>query len=160
MKALRRVLAAAVLFSSAVAAQPYVISTYAGGAPPTAPSPAVAGSIGGPTGVAVDTIGNVYFASRDLNVVFKLDPHGALARVAGNGRLGYSGDGAPATSAQLRLGLGQGVFISAGLAVDRAGNLFIADTSNHCIRRVSPDGIITTVAGNGTRGFSGDGGPA
>src|SRR5687767_530145 len=91
------------LLSSPATAQQYVISTYAGGATPATPSPAVVGSIGGPTGVAVDTIGNVYFASRDLNVVFKLDPNGVLTRVAGNGRLGYSGDGGPATSARLQL---------------------------------------------------------
>jgi uncharacterized protein (TIGR03437 family) len=155
-----RIVGGFLLLSVAATAQQYVISTYAGGAPPAIPSPAVAGSIGAPISVTADTRGNVYFASPDLNVVFKLDPSGVLTRVAGNGRAGYSGDGGPATSAQLRLLFANASSVSAGLAVDSAGNLFLADTSNHCIRRVSPDGIITTVAGNGTRGFSGDGGPA
>ncbi len=164
MRTIWRPLAAVALWSlsalSPVRAQQYVISTYAGGAPPPTPAPAVAGSIGAPTSVAMDTRGNVYFASRDLNVVFKLDPSGVLTRVAGTSLLGYSGDGGPATSARLQLFFGYDPAAAAGVAVDRAGNLFIADTSNHRIRRVSPEGIITTVAGNGTRGFSGDGGPA
>jgi hypothetical protein len=139
---------------SALLAQQYVISTYAGGAPPPTPSPAVSGSIGAPFSVAADAAGNVYFTSPDLLSVFKLDPAGVLTRVAGNGMPGYSGDGGPATSARLHLAFQ----ISASLAVDNAGNLFIADAENHRVRRVSADGIITTVAGNGLRGFSGDGG--
>ena len=111
--------------------------------------PGSGGSIGAPISVATDAIGNVYFASSNLNVVFKLDPNGVLARVAGNSRLGYSGRGGPATSVQLRLVFGDSSAVSAGPAGDSAGNLFIADTSNHRNRRVSPDGIITRVAGKG-----------
>ena len=72
--------------------------------------------------------------------------------MAGNGLQGYSGDGGPAPSAQLNY--------PEGVAVDAAGNLYIADTRNYCVRMVSPTGIITTVAGNGVAGYSGDGGPA
>src|SRR4030095_3840379 len=71
---------------------------------------------------------------------------------AWKGGYGYSGDGGPVPNAQLKQ--------PSGVSVDGAGNLFIADISNHRIRRVSPDGIITTIAGTGARGFSGDGGPA
>jgi len=77
---------------------------------------------------------------------------GIISTVAGNGTVGFSGDGGPATSAQL--------YHPYGFAVDAAGNLFIADTSNNRVRKVTPSGVISTVAGNGTRGFSGDGGPA
>ena len=77
---------------------------------------------------------------------------GIITTVAGNGTAGYSGDGGLATSAELNE--------PAGVAVDGAGNLYIADYENQRIRRVSPDGIINTIAGNGTPGYSGDGGPA
>jgi uncharacterized protein (TIGR03437 family) len=131
-------------------AQQYVISTIAGGGPPSTPAAGPTVSIGPPSGVATDSAGNAYFLS--LNCLFKLDPNGGLTRVAGNSRPGYSGDGGPATNAQLANPL--------GVAVDASGNLFIADTNNSRIRRISPSGIITTVAGNGIIGFSGDGGPA
>ena len=146
------------LGTAASPAQQYVISTYAGGAPPT-PAPGLSMSIGGIEFVAADAAGNAYFPS--INCVFKLDRNGVATRVAGNSRGGYSGDGGPATSAQLNN--------PGALAVDDGGNLFIVDRGNVRIRKVSPDGIITTVAGNGTRYFSsgvpgavaaGDGGSA
>ena len=143
------------LLSTAATAQQYVISTFAGGGAPRTPSMAVDTAIGSPVGLATDAAGNVYFPVADLNSVYKLDPNGALTRVAGNSRPGYSGDGGPATSARLQL-----CCLAGGVAVDSAGNLFIADTGNSRIRRVSPSGIITTFAGIGTPGFSGDGGPA
>ena len=74
-----------------------------------------------------------------------------ITTVAGNGTPGFSGDNGPATSAQLN--------DPYGVAVDSAGNLYIADTDNNRIRKVS-NGVITTVAGNGTPGYSGDNGPA
>ena len=103
-------------------------------------------------GVAVDAAGNLYFSDTDNQRVRKVSPSGIITTVAGNGNPGFSGDGGPATSASL-----QGPF---GIAVDATGNLFIADTSNNRIRKVSTSGIITTVAGSGNAGFSGDGGPA
>src|SRR6202023_1221138 len=75
-----------------------------------------------------------------------------ITTVAGNGTWGFSGDGGPATSALLHNPY--------GVAVDAAGNLYIADSNNSRIRRVTPSGTITTAAGNGTPGFSGDGGMA
>lgn len=130
-----------------LSAQTYVISTYAGGAPPATPAPGVSASIGSPLAVAADSGGNVYFAVP--GTVFKLEPEGTLTRVAGNSKRGFSGDGGPATSAQVSDPL--------GLALDGAGNLYIADADNDRIRRVAPSGIIVTVAGGGS---GGDEGPA
>jgi len=127
-----------------------VISTYAGGAPPPAASPGTAASIGSPHAVVTDAAGNVYIASD--NCVFKADKKGILTRVAGNARAGFSGDGGPATTAQLSS--------PGGVAVDNAGNLYIADSDNDRIRKVTSAGIISTVAGNGNAGYSGDGRPA
>jgi hypothetical protein len=102
--------------------------------------------------VAVDGAGNTYFAANAWNVVFRVDAAtGELTRLAGNGTSGYSGDNGPATSAELN-----GVM---GVAADAAGDVFIADTQNNRIRKVS-NGVITTIAGNGFLGYSGDGGPA
>jgi len=126
-----------------------IITTLAGGALPVTPLPGTTATIS-PVDLAADAAGNVYISSG--NVVYKLDPTGALNRVAGNGLSGYSGDGGNATSAQLSN--------PKGLAVDAGGNLYIADTANERVRKVTLAGIITTVAGNGTQGFSGDGGPA
>jgi DNA-binding beta-propeller fold protein YncE len=77
---------------------------------------------------------------------------GTIVTVVGTGRVGFSGDGGPATQATLHYPF--------GLSFDAAGNLFIADWGNYRVRKVSPDGIITTVAGTGKPGFSGEGGPA
>ena len=134
-------------------AQQQVISTIAGTNftfPPT-PLPAVNAPLGHYTGVAVDASGNVYVADTDNNLVERFVPRGQLTIVAGNGIAGFSGDGGPANRASLNAPY--------GVAVDSAGNVYIADTYNSLIRKVS-GGIITTVAGNGFESFSGDGGPA
>jgi sugar lactone lactonase YvrE len=114
--------------------------------------------------VAADGSGNVFAACSTgiLDTVCETSPDGTTRRVAGNGTWGFSGDGGPATSAQLAR--------PGGVALDRAGNLYIVDGFNHRIRKVTPDGIITTIAGSGATtpspssmtpgGFSGDGGPA
>jgi uncharacterized protein (TIGR03437 family) len=104
-----------------------------------------------PRGVAVDASGNVYIADTNNNKVLKLT-NGALTTVAGTGTNGSTGDGGPAVFAQL--------FAPRGLAVDNAGNLYIADYSNQKIRMVSTGGIITTIAGTGRPGYTGDGGTA
>lgn len=105
-----------------------------------------------PAGLAVDNAGNVYAALPSENRVIRITPTGVVSTVAGTGTRGFSGDGGLATSAMLAL--------PQDVAIDRAGNLFIADIAfNGRIRKVS-NGVITTVAGSGTPGFSGDGGPA
>ncbi len=123
---------------SAACAQPYVIDTIAGGVPPKTPVAASDASMS-PNGIAVDTRGNVFFSGR--NAIFKVDAKGVLTLVAGNSRPGFSGDGGPAVAAQLNS--------PGGMAVDRAGNLYVADTGNNRVRRVSTDGVVTTVAGGG-----------
>jgi uncharacterized protein (TIGR03437 family) len=119
--------------------------------------PAIGAVLNDPSGVAVDSAGNVYIADSNNERIRRVSTSGTITTVAGNGKAGYSGDGGPATSAELNIGLFEA---AGGIAVDAVGNLYIADTSNHRIRKMSATGIITTVAGNGTRGFSGDGGPA
>ncbi|HXN45164.1 MAG TPA: BACON domain-containing carbohydrate-binding protein, partial [Bryobacteraceae bacterium] len=100
--------------------------------------------------IATDAAGNLYVASG--STVARIAPDHTLSTVAGNGTPGYSGDGGPATSAELS--------VVDGLAANALGDLYIADMSNCAVRKVAPSGIITTVAGNGTCGYSGDGGPA
>jgi sugar lactone lactonase YvrE len=149
--------------------QGYDISTFAGGVPPPTPVLGVNMGLGSLRSIATDGVGNTYFV--ELHCVFKLDQSRVVTRIAGNGRAGYSGDGGPATSAQLRLENATtppvpynwwwiAFSTPPGLAVDTSGNVYVADNGNYRIRKISPDGIINTVAGNGTPGFSGDGGPA
>lgn len=138
--------------ASALWAQQYVISTIAGGWLSLGPMAASNFSIGSPGGVAVDSAGNVYFTVTNLNCAFKVDQNGVLTRIAGNSRAGFAGDGGPAVNAQLNS--------PSGIAVDSAGSLFIADHLNNRIRKVSSGGMITTIAGTGSLGESGDEGPA
>jgi len=105
-----------------------------------------------PNGLALDSTGPLYVSDGQCHRVLKVGPAGALPTAAGTGVAGDSGDGGPATAAQLREPW--------GLAVDRHGSLYIADAGNHRVRRVAPQGLIFTVAGVGRAGFSGDGGPA
>jgi len=115
----------------------------------------IAGSEAGfdqPRGMAFDTAGNLYIADVLNNRIRKMDTAGVITTVAGNGAPGYSGDGGPATEAALN----QPHYV----ALDTGGNLFIADFRNHRIRKVDPTGIISTVAGNGSQGYSGDRGLA
>jgi sugar lactone lactonase YvrE len=113
--------------------------------------PATSSRLSFPNGIVADKNGNLFIADSWNNRIRKISSDGIITTVAGNGTAGFGGDGGPATSAQLWYPL--------GVAVDPAGNLFIADSHNNRIRRVSSDGTITTVAGSGTFGFSGDGGP-
>lgn len=137
-----------------------IITTAAGGGnnDPGDGGPATRAQLNNAWAIDVDNAGNLYIADIEYNSsggkyrVRKVSPDGIISTVAGDGTFGYSGDGGPATGAQLNGPV--------GLAVDSAGNLFIADTYNGRVRRVSPDGIITTVAGTGVAGYSGDGGPA
>ena len=106
--------------------------------------------VAGAAGIAVDASGNLFIADRVL--IYKVSGAGVITTVAGNGSQGFSGEGRPATSASL--------FEASGVPVDTSGNLFIADTDYNRVRKVSASGIVTTVAGNRSSGFSGDGGPA
>ncbi len=201
-----RALVVLLMVVSASQAQQYLMSTLAGGLPPLTPAAATGVSIGDPPRVATDSTGNLYFGSQ--HSIFKVDTSGTLTRIAGTGRTGLTGDGGPALNAQLQFpdaiafdaagnlyfterdanlirrisapgiittfaGTGAagytgdgGPALSAqfngptGLTVDKAGNLYVADTGNSVIRRIAPDGTVTKVAGNGAPGFGGDGAPA
>ncbi len=106
--------------------------------------------------VALADNGDIYIGDSYNNCIRKVS-QGIITTVAGSGAPGYAGDGGPAENALLNLCTGNAC--SSSVAVDHAGNLFIGDINNHVIREVS-NGIITTFAGNGTKVFSGDGGPA
>lgn len=105
-----------------------------------------------PEGVAVDTAGNIYIADLVNNRVRKVDTAGIITTVAGIGSPGYSGDGAAATLAKL--------LMPSRVALDTIGNLYIVDQGNNCIRKVNLSGSISTIAGTGVPGYSGDGGAA
>ncbi|WP_345626264.1 LamG-like jellyroll fold domain-containing protein [Rugosimonospora acidiphila] len=106
-----------------------------------------------PAGVAVDDAGNVFVADTGNDVVREIRAaDGTIVRYAGTGSGGYSGDGGPATAAEL--------YDPQGLALDADGDLFIADSGNNVIREVTPSGTISTRAGKATFGYSGDGGKA
>ncbi|MBM3949267.1 MAG: hypothetical protein FJ312_08550 [SAR202 cluster bacterium] len=102
-------------------------------------------------GMAIDAQGNIYFADTLNNRIRKIDTSGIITTVAGNGARGFSGDGGPATSAQL--------YRPNDVEVGPDGTLYIADTYNNCVRSIGVDGVMRTIAGVcGSRGYSGDGG--
>jgi hypothetical protein len=115
---------------------------------------ATAAQINIPVGVALDASGNVFVSELSSDVIRRVDAiTGTITTVAGNGSGGFSGDGGPATAAQLQ--------DPNGVALDGAGNLFFVDTGNNRVRRVAAgSGTITTIAGTGSNGYGGDGGPA
>ncbi|SDF09794.1 NHL repeat-containing protein [Terriglobus roseus] len=118
----------------------------------TAAGNATTTRMGTPRTVVYDATGNLFVADSRNNIVTSITPAGQLTVVAGTGREGYDGDSGAATKALLNR--------PTSIALKSDGTLFIADTGNHCIRSVSPDGTITTIAGNGKPGDSADGSPA
>jgi len=136
---------------SALALTPGIIATVAGTGTAGYNGDNIAATSAGlyyPQGVAVDSAGSLYIADTDNSRIRKVDAGGIITTVAGNGAQGYNGDNIAATSAEL--------YNPNGVAVDSAGNLYIADMNNNRIRKVDASGIITTVAGNGTFGYNGD----
>ena len=124
-----------------------VAGTGTGGASPEGTPPLVA-QLRGPRAVCADRTGNLYIVDTSNHRVLRLPPGGTLQTAAGNGSKGSAGDGGAARFAQLNT--------PSACATDSAGNLFIADTANHAIRKVNPAGAISTVAGIGAAGASGD----
>jgi sugar lactone lactonase YvrE len=133
-----------------------VVTTIAGLGPDNAgymgdDGPATAAMLNNPFGVALDGAGNIYISDSGNNMIRKISG-GIITTIAGTGEEGYSGDGGAATSA---------TFLSLkGIVVDIYNNIFIADAGNNAIRKITDDGIISTYAGNGLAGYSGDNGPA
>ena len=113
--------------------------------------PAIHAALGSPNGVAVDGLGNLYIADLGTEVVRSVDSNGIIRTVAGNGKIASSGDGGAATNAGMN---------PASVALDASGNIYIADYAGSRIRKVGSNGVISTVAGQGTNGYSGDGGAA
>ena len=114
--------------------------------------PANQAMINYPYGVACDDQGNLYIVDTSNQRIRKVGPAGIITTIAGSGDYGFSGDNGPAVQASL--------WSPSGVAVDEDGALYIVDRANHRIRKVDAQGVITTIAGNGIRGYSGDGGPA
>jgi hypothetical protein len=127
-----------------------IITTVAGGGSVLGDGgPATAAQLSGPGGLVVDSSGNLYICDSLHNRVRMVTLSGTISTIAGNGTKGYGGDGGQATSAMLNVPL--------GIEVDAAGNVYIGDTFNHRVRKVTPSGVIRTVAGTGVAGFNGDG---
>lgn len=122
------------------------------GTPPQEGVPALSSVLGSPAAVAAAPDGTLYVAATQDSRVWRITPAGILSTLAGTGNARFSGDGGRATQADLNY--------PEGVAVGRDGAVYIADTGNHRIRRVTPDGVITSVAGALLPGFTGDGGPA
>src|ERR1035437_4677053 len=132
-----------------------IITTVAGNGTTTYSGEGGAATASGlyfPEGVVIDVAGNIFIADSYHFCIRKVNTNGIITTFAGNGTQSYSGDGGIANKAGLNL--------PSNLTLDASGNLFIADYGNQRIRRVSTNGIITTVAGNGTNGYSGDTGAA
>lgn len=130
-----------------------IITTVAGNGtliPSGDGGPATAAGIGGGAGICYDTSGNLYIAASSN--IRRVDTNGIITTIAGGTTPGPLGDGGPATAARFS-SLGQ-------ISFDSHGNLYVCDVGNNRVRRINTAGIITTIAGNGVQGYSGDGGPA
>jgi uncharacterized protein (TIGR03437 family) len=130
----------------------YRISTMAGSANAGDGGPATSAQLGNIQGIALDRLGNAYLSDTDHNLIRKIDAKGVITTIAGVGVAGFSGDGGPAAAAVLNLPY--------GVAADLAGNVYFADLGNQRVRRIAPDGTMSTVAGTGVKGSLGDGGLA
>jgi uncharacterized protein (TIGR03437 family) len=144
--------AAAILRAAGTVPPSYRIETMAGSANLGDGGLATAAQFGTIKGIALDPWGNLFIADTDHHRVRKVAPAGIVTTVAGTGVAGFSGDSGPAAAAQLNLPY--------GLACDLAGYLYVADLGNSRVRRIAPDGTISTYAGNGVAGSGGDGGAA
>jgi uncharacterized protein (TIGR03437 family) len=132
-----------------------VISTVAGDGEPDYlgdGADATKASLARPTNIARDASGNLYVIDQYGYGIRRITPQGLITTFAGNGYVGFGNDGSPANRSPFR-----GIY---GMAVDSAGNVIFSDSGNHRVRKITPDGFLSTLAGNGTAGFSGDGGLA
>ena len=131
-----------------------IITTIAGGGSSLGDGgPATVARLNWPCNLAIDNLGNVFIADFQANRIRKVSPTGIISTIAGTGTAGYTGDGGPATAAEICNHWG-------GVYPDSHGNIIIADCYNNCVRKIDNTGIITTIIGNGTAGYTGDGGLA
>ena len=142
------------LFLAGFTTQAQVIQTIVGTGVPGYSGdfgPAISAKLDGPYGVSLDDTGNLYICDFYNHCIRKISPGrgGIITTIAGDGTPGYSGDGSLGIYAQLHY--------PCDVFVDHQGNVYIADVENHCIRKVTPLNIITTIAGTGTAGYNGDG---
>jgi trimeric autotransporter adhesin len=114
--------------------------------------PATLAALNGPFAIALSTSGDVFFSDMDNHCIRKINSTGTISTVAGTGALGFNGDGIQATAAQLSR--------PAGVSIDNIGNIYFADNGNHRVRKIDLSGVISTIAGSGTSGYTGDNGPA
>jgi Secretion system C-terminal sorting domain len=132
-----------------------IITTIAGNGTNTSSGnngPATAAGVGTPGFVFLSTIGDIYVPDNSFNCIYKITTSGIITTIAGTGASGYSGDGGPATNA---------TFLTLNsVTMDFFGNIYLGDCGANVVRKIDPTGIISTVAGTGVAGFSGDDGPA
>lgn len=127
----------------------YRIATIAGSSFTGDGGPATSAQLGNIQGIALDRLGNAFLSDTDHNLIRKIDARGIVTTIAGVGAAGFNGDGGPASAAVLNLPY--------GVAADLTGNVFIADLGNQRVRRIAPDGTMSTYAGTGVKGSLGDG---
>lgn len=130
-----------------------IITTIAGGSLSTADNiPATAAKLTTLNGITIDPAGTIYLGNG--TTLHKVTTSGIISKLAGTGVMGFSGDGGPATAANL--------YGAYDVALDKAGNIYFTDENTNCVRKITPAGIISTIAGTGTTatGYAGDGGPA
>jgi len=112
---------------------------------------ATAAELAYPVSITFDGAGNLFIVDNSNSRIRKVNTSGVITTIAGNGTLGFSGDGGQATAANIN---------TSGITIDSNGNIFMAEATSYRIRKINTSGIISTIAGNGTQGFSGDGGQA
>lgn len=149
MKSSLGVLFALAVFAANGLAQPYIISTIAGTNRVLDGNPATSVPLRDPRSVAADAAGGIYIADGLDNRIRRITPQGLISTIAGNGVGGYTGDNGQATAAE--------IYDPHTVALDAAGNIYIADYGNHVIRHITPSGVISTVAGSGDPTFAGNG---
>jgi len=150
---MKKIITLLLIIVCACGAKAQIITTIVGGGTTLGDGgPAVDCELNLPYGIALDNSGNLYIADRGHNIIRKVDAAGIITTIAGTGASGYSGDGGPATAATMQT--------PNAVATDNAGNVYFSDRFNNCVRKIDAAGIITTIAGDGTQGYFGDGGPA
>ena len=150
---MKKIITLLLLIICACGAKAQIITTIVGGGTTLGDGgPAVDCELSGPYGITIGSNGNRYIVDRGNNRIRMVNTAGIITTIAGTGVRGYNGDSIPATDAELN--------DPAGITTDASGEVYFCDRGNNRVRKIDATGIITTIAGNGNSGFSGDGGPA